>query len=476
MLADLLHIHEKQENEKQVLETSRAIQSIPQTRGFRKVSLFLLLLLAVIISCLILVPWQQSISGVGRVAVFSPMDRPQSIEAPFNARINHWQVREGQRVKSGQVLLTVSEIDPKYLDPDQLERLEMQRDALLARRDAAQARIASLQSQASYLQRSRSAAVPSARAKTLQALNKIDAAQQALTAARQNQTTAELNLTRIRELHQRGLRSTRDLELAEQSQVEAATRVDQAIASLEVARQDQNVAGFDQVKVNADTAATLSSAQAAIANAYETLASTNSDLAKLEVEIQNLRQRVSQRNIRAPRDGIVVRILQAGPGETVSEGDVLASLVPEKADQAVELLISDNDAPLVSVGRPVRLQFSGWPALQFSGWPAVAVGTFAGRVKVIDAVDDGTSRYRVWVEPDFEAIRAGKEQAWPSSQYLRPGSEAVGWIMLDNVPLWFEMWRQFNAFPPTVSMPALTDKQSELKKMPETSVKKPKKK
>ena len=464
------------EQEKSVVAGCSAFQKIRPTGGFRNVALTLLILLVAIVVGLTVVPWQQSISGAGRVAVFSPMDRPQAVGAPIAARIERWHVREGQAVSKGQLLLELSEIDPKYLDPGQLKRMETQREALSARRQATLTRIHSLKSQESYLTQSRTAAVPSARLKVSQAQNKIEAAEQAVTAARQSQTTADLNLRRMRELHQKGLRSTRDVELAEQNYVESQTKVEQAQAYLNVAQQDQNVAGFDQAKVAADTAATLSSTQAAIATAYETLATTDSDLAKLEVEIQNLRQRIGQRHIKAARDGIVVRIMSAGPGETVAEGDVLVTLAPNTTDQAVELLISDNDAPLVAVGRPVRLQFAGWPALQFSGWPAVAVGTFAGRVRVIDAVDDGTSRYRVWVEPDYKAIRSGEEQPWPSSQYLRPGSEAVGWIMLDTVPLWFELWRQFNAFPPTVSMEPLADKKQELKSFPQKDVKKPKKK
>jgi hypothetical protein len=128
----------------------------------------------------------------------------------------------------------------------------------------------------------------------------------------------------------------------------------------------------------------------------------------------------------------------------------LAVLAPQTEDLAAELVISDNDAPLVSVGRPVRLQFAGWPALQFAGWPSIAVGTFGGKVAVIDASDDGKSCYRVIVRPDLDLIASGRDEPWPSSRFLRPGAEASGWIMLDTVPLGFELWRQFNAFPPTV--------------------------
>jgi hypothetical protein len=141
-------------------------------------------------------------------------------------------------------------------------------------------------------------------------------------------------------------------------------------------------------------------------------------------------------------------------------------------------MVTDNDVALLSEGRHVRLQLAGWPALQFSGWPSVAVGTFAGRVSVIDAVDDGTARYRVIVRPDRELIASGKEQPWPPADTLRPGAEATGWILLDTVSLGFELWRQFNAFPPTVKTgpggKATEKSDSDKKKSPYIKVKQPK--
>ena len=191
-----------------------------------------------------------------------------------------------------------------------------------------------------------------------------------------------------------------------------------------------------------------------MAKSQENLAQVKSEIIALENNIANLENRIQQRNIVAPVAGQVVRIKALGKGETVKAGEVIATVVPETVDQAVEIYVSDYNAPLLSPGRPVRLQFSGWPAIQFSGWPSIAVGTFGGKVSVIDAVDDGQNRYRVLVRPDFEAIEAGNDQPWPTYPYLRPGTQVNGWVMLDTVPLGFELWRQFNGFPPSVEKPS----------------------
>lgn len=419
-------------------------------RFLRWLAIWTVGLLFIAIIALVFVPWQQTVIGIGKVTVFSPMQRPQAIEAQISGRLKEWRIFEGQTVHAGEVIAELADLDPKFLDSRQIEMLEAQKQALTDRRSAAQARIIALQSQMSALSQSRRAAIPGAGEKVEQNRERILAAQQGLEAARQNQDTAKYNYGRVKDLYQKGLRSKRDFELAELDKVRAETGVQQAEAQLRVTQRDLNMAHFDRGKISGDTAAALANVSAAMASAQETIASASSDIAKQQVDIQNLKRRMEQREIKAPVTGKVVRLLQVGRGETVSEGEILAMVVPDTKDQAVELYVSDWDVPLVAEGRLVRLQFAGWPAIQFSGWPMIASGTFGGRVVVVDAVDDGKGRYRILVKPDVKAIKAGRDEPWPKGNYLRPGTEATGWILLDRVPLGYELWRQFNAFPPTL--------------------------
>jgi hypothetical protein len=113
----------------------------------------------------------------------------------------------------------------------------------------------------------------------------------------------------------------------------------------------------------------------------------------------------------------------------------------------VQVWLDGNDAPLVEAGRHVRLQFEGWPAIQFSGWPSVAVGTFGGTVVSVDMVDNGKGKFRCQILPDStETVK------WPEERFLRQGVRANGWVLLEQVPLWFEVWRKLNGFPPTVEV------------------------
>jgi multidrug resistance efflux pump len=175
------------------------------------------------------------------------------------------------------------------------------------------------------------------------------------------------------------------------------------------------------------------------------IAKAESELAKAEKELREMERKVAvQANqiLTSPMDGYVVQIIPNFGSAILKEGDPICTIVPDTDDRAVQIWLSGNDAPLVKPGRHVRLQFEGWPAVQFSGWPSVAVGTFGGEVVSVDATDDGKGKFRVLIQPD------PTDQPWPDQRYLRQGVRANGWVLLEVVPLWWEVWRQLNVITP----------------------------
>jgi hypothetical protein len=162
--------------------------------------------------------------------------------------------------------------------------------------------------------------------------------------------------------------------------------------------------------------------------------------AKLLNEFSSLEIRSGFYTIRAPQSGYVVRALKSGVGEMVKAGEPVVTVMPADPKVAVELFVSATDIPIVHKGNDVRLQFDGWPALQFAGWPGASVGTFGGKIAVIDYIDSYEGKYRILVVPDET------HETWPKG--VRVGSGVYGWAMLKEVPVWYELWRQFNGFPP----------------------------
>ncbi|MCA9246799.1 MAG: HlyD family efflux transporter periplasmic adaptor subunit, partial [Planctomycetales bacterium] len=202
-----------------------------------------------------------------------------------------------------------------------------------------------------------------------------------------------------------------------------------------------------QVDIDYATAA-LRKSTADIAKAESDVAKAESDLTKAEKELLDTETKVARQRsqrIVAPFDGFVTRITPNQSSQVLKEGEAICVIVPDSADRAVQVWLDGNDAPLVEPGRHVRLQFEGWPAVQFAGWPSVAVGTFGGTVVSVDATDDGKGKFRVLVRPDPQ------DPTWPSQRFLRQGVRANGWVLLEQVPLWYEIWRNMNGFPPVVS-------------------------
>lgn len=374
-----------------------------------------------------LLPWQQNVPGTGRVIAFDPLERRVSVEAPVAGRVRKLHVVEGQRVQKGDILVEIQDNDPNLI-----ANLRLQRDAALARRAAAKQRVEDLTQQAAEMELAKTQA--------------LDAARQRIAAEKITAETAELNHQRTRVLADKGLVSTRDLELATLARDSSAANLAAAEATLTRTEREME-ASISNIRANRGTA------QGDVAAAEREMAAIESQIS------QNLQQ-----VIESPRDGIVLSV-SANDGTYLRPGSPICVVIPETESRFVELLLNGNDMPLVHArqvhedgtiteGSPVRLQFEGWPAVQFVGWPSVAVGTFGGEVIFVDATDNGLGRFRVVVAPKPDVIvRGGVERIenWPGNRWLRQGVRAKGWVLLQQVPLWKEIWRQLNGFPPVVA-------------------------
>ncbi len=215
-----------------------------------------------------------------------------------------------------------------------------------------------------------------------------------LQAAKSALATAEIDQRRMAELFQAGLAARRDYE-------QAQIRVDQMRGS--------------------------------VAEAEANLARTNVGLS-----------RQSNQLVTAPRDGFIQSINGGDTSTYISAGDILATFVPENSERVIEIFLDGRDVGLVQTGAPARIQFEGWPTVQFSGWPSVAVGTFAGKVIAVDQSAQPDGRFRVLIG---ETVPQG-EEPWPTERYARFGATVQAFVLLETVPVGYEIWRQLNSFPP----------------------------
>lgn len=174
---------------------------------------------------------------------------------------------------------------------------------------------------------------------------------------------------------------------------------------------------------------------------YEKLLSAMESVASELAESETKLSRQENQIIFAPKDGVILKVLSGHEATQVKVGDQIATFAPKLEDPAIELYVSGNDIPLIKEGRKVRIRFEGWPAIQISGWPSLAIGTFRGYVAFVDSSISENGKFRV-------IVKKPENENWPDSRFLRHGARVYGWILLNEVSLGYEIWRQVNSFPP----------------------------
>lgn len=478
-----------------------AYQLVRAPRASRWIARWLFVFILLCVPALIFVPWQQSVQGYGKVTAWDPAERKQSLEAPIDGRVIRWNKQEGDRIKGpvysidpitgekklekkGEILVVLQDPDPFFT-----EHLKDQRDAASNRKKAAQDRVDSFTKQIANLKLSKTNALKAAKNRLQMAKEREVAALQAIEAAKLNVDLAKANYEIEENLVKKGLTANLSFLQAKQRLENSKVEKIRADVSHNAAKSEVSALGDDMSKIENDAEAAISSASASMQTAMAEVAQAERDLS--EIQIREARQ--AQQEVTAPCDGILYRVLanaNAG-GHFVKQAEPLGIIIPDianPADRMVELYIDGNDCPLITelmskmrrenLGTeiempriPVRLQFEGWPALQWVGWPSAALGTFGGLVVMVDAHDDDTGKFRIFVKPDPEEA---ERNPWPPVFSLRQGSRVTGWVLLNRVTLGWELWRQLNGFPPMVDAAKSMDPKASAGKSEEPKPKLPK--
>ncbi len=401
-----------------------------------------LLVMFTLVLISLFLPWQQNIRGTGTLTALNPANRPQTVESAIPGRIKKWHVLEGQYVEAGDTLLSLSEVKDKYFDPNVLDRLSEQINAKESSLLAKELKREAYKNQIEALKESLSAKMQQARNKLRQAHLKVQSDSVGFETEKVQFDNSKNIFARNKTRYESG-----NITLTKYQEIESKFNASQAkIVSAEnkylQSQADLAIYRTDLSAIQADYAEKISKATSELQATLSEINDTQANIAKLKNEYSNIEIRRQQYQVIAPQGGFLVKALKAGIGETIKEGEAIATIMPQNPDLAVEIYVRAMDVPLIAQDRKVRIQFDGWPALQFSGWPSVSVGTFGGLVKVIDRVNNGDGRFRILVVPDPE------DDPWP--EQLRLGSGIKGWVMLDNVAVWYEIWRQLNGFPPSL--------------------------
>jgi len=284
-----------------------------------------------------------------------------------------------------------------------------------------------------------------AKNKLLQSKLKVKSDSIDLEAAKTNIDIAKRQYDRTLTLQNEGLKAVTDVEekrlKLQETQAKLISQENKLLASQnEVINAEVEISSID-----ASYSDKISKAQSDKFTAESGQFDTEAQVSKLENAYSNYEMRNKLKYITAPQNGFINKAIKGGIGETFKEGERLVGIMPAQYDLAVETYVEPIDLPLLHIGEKVRVQFDGWPAIVFSGWPNVSYGTYGGFVVAIENFISENGKYRVLLAPDKE------DNDWPEA--IRVGSGAKTMALLDDVPVWFELWRQLNGFPPNYYQP-----------------------
>jgi len=447
-----------------------AIPSLALTRSsltVRRIARWMCIVLVATFGLMALAPWQQSVTGSGNVLAYAPDLRQQRIEAPIKGRVVRWGegIVENALVTKGQLIAELCDLDEAYSARLDLQAVNTEQQVTAARQQleaneralsAAVSVVQSYESQVKAYETVKRETISAQDAFVDMAAQKVRAEQQQLAEYEAAVPQLQAEYDRLATLHAEGNIALQKVQETERKLKEAQAKVSRASFYVAAAESDlegkqrERVAKIEKAQVDVDYAeAVVRKSRADVSKAESDVAKARQELSKAEKELLEMEIKVARQQsqeVVAPFDGYLVQISPNLGTAILKEGDPICTIVPQTEDRSVQVWLDGNDAPLVEPGRHVRLQFEGWPAVQFAGWPSVAVGTFGGTVVSVDATDNGQGKFRVLVRPDDE------DTPWPTERFLRQGVRANGWVLLNQVPLWYEVWRRLNGFPPVVSM------------------------
>lgn len=399
--------------------------------------LFVIFIISIII---LFLPWTQNVQGEGTVTSLNPEHRPTTLHSVISGRITKWYVQEGDFVRKGDTILEISEIMDAFFDPLLIDRtsqrLEASKDVNISYDD----RIRALQTQRKAIESQFTVKLQQLKNKLKQVELKLMSDSIFLEAAKIEYQIAFDQADRAEKLLKEGILAVTDTENRRQKLQQAQAKLVDADNKLVISRNESAIARAELSAVQFEFNDKIASLDASIYNAISTRLDNEIKLIGMENQLENIKIRTTMRHITAPQDGHITQAIKTGIGENVKEGEAILSIMPSDYELAVEFYIKPMDLPLLQRGQHARFVFDGWPAFVFSGWPNLTFGTFGGEIVSIDNFSVDGKTFRVLVKPD------SNDKEWPP--LVRVGTGAKGFVLLNDVPIWFELWRQLNGFPP----------------------------
>ena len=435
----MLNISENNKIDQNLLNryaTVRNLRSRPHYKFLNRI----IVIVSIFAIIALFLPWTQNISGTGFVTTLKPNQRPQTIQTVIGGKIEKWYVQEGDFVNKGDTILFISEIKEEYLDPNLVANTKNQVENKTNASASYGSKVVALSVQIKSIENEKKLKLQQAQNKIKQSILKIKSDSVDLEAVKTQLKIATTQFNRSLQLNKEGLKPLTDVEEKRLKLQEGEAKIITQENKYLTSKNEFINANVEINRINAEYAEKSSKAQSdqftAMSNQFDTDAQVN----KLKNQYVNYSIRNGLYYIKAPQSGYINRALQSGLGENIKEGTSIVSIMPAKYEIAVETYVDPIDLPLIAKGEKIRVWFDGWPTIVFSGWPDMSYGTFGGEIVAIENFISDNGKYRVLIAPDKN------EDKWPKKLSIGSGVQTLA--LLNNVPVWFEIWRILNGFPP----------------------------
>lgn len=411
-----------------------------EDRKSGRVLIKILFILVAILLITIFLPWTQNVRTVGYVTTLKPEQKPQTLHSVIDGRIERWFVQEGDFVHKGDTILFISEIKDEYFDPNLLVRVEEQLQSKESSVQSYAEKVKALDSQIGAL-------ITTAKLKLKQIENKQRQAKLKVTSDSINYQAsiidyevAQEQYSRMEQLYKEGLKSLTDLEARKLKLQKAQANMISYENKLLTSQNELINTEIEYASIQAQYKDDIAKAESNKYTALSSMYDAEATVTKLQNQYMNYSVRAGMYYIKSPTDGYITKAIQSGIGETIKAGGDIVSIAPSNYDLAVEMYIKPLDLPLIENNQKIRIQFDGWPAIVFSGWPNTSYGTYGGVIYARDNFISNNGMFRVLVAQDKD------DHPWPEA--LRIGGGTKNMVLLKRVPIWYELWRKVNGFPP----------------------------
>lgn len=390
-------------------------------------------------------PWNQNIQANGFVTTLNNDERPQDIQSAIAGRLNKWLVKEGDFVEIGDTIAVLGEIKSEYLNPELLKQTEIQIQAKENSLLSYNSKINAINEQIKQLEINRNLSIQKAKNKLDQETLKLQAELADNEAAKLNVKIAKQQLDRDSLLLTQKIKSPQDVENKRVKYQETVAKLLGSESKVRQARASINNAKLEMQNLSAEYGEKLSKGESDRYSAISAQMEAEAEVSKLRNTMANYSIRNGFYVIKSPKSGYITRTKINGIGETIKEGETICQILPKSYESVVELFVDPVDMPLVHDGVNVQFTFDGWPTMVFSGWPNLTYGTFPGEVYGVNSSPNENGKYRVLVR------QRSNIKPWPKE--LKIGVGARGYMLLKQVPIWYELWRIMSGFSPDYYVP-----------------------